>query len=153
MWAVLKISVGDTVKHVQHIEIVRTFFLLKGGGGLLKFSVIGGTENMMGCDLPGRIGTHAATVIYYFWEIFLEFILAKRGVIMNLIETTYTKNNSIIRLKQQTEANNYGMFLPYWRRFESSLSFNVKYFYMYYDFKFSDDTGIQILNHQISIQI
>ena len=61
------------------MEIVRTFFLLKGGGGLLKISVIGGTENMMGCDLPGRIGTHAATVIYHFWEIFLEFILAKMG--------------------------------------------------------------------------
>ena len=32
---------------------------------------------------------------------------------MNLIEATYTKINFIIHLKQQTEANNYGMFLPY----------------------------------------
>ena len=56
-----EICISITVKHVQHVRIIRAFVCL---GGLTKFSVPGGQKILLDCGLLGGISTQADTMWY-----------------------------------------------------------------------------------------
>ena len=76
-----KIRISVIVKQVEHIRIVRTFYL---PGGFLNFSVPGGTEKFGGLWL-GVISTQADTMIVPRKKQCMNLVLSKVTLVLSFM--------------------------------------------------------------------